>query len=133
MRLWQMPSLAVVLAAALLSTLSYSQTAPPVANIYTQEMHPTTNYGTGAAINSLSLQNGANNGNVYIQFSLAGIPVDASVQKATLQLYVNQVLGPGSFDVYPVSYTHLSFAFCSFRYPERWRKRRILILTRLRA
>jgi hypothetical protein len=103
MRLWRMPSLAVFFAAALFSTHSYSQSAPPVANAYTQEMHPSTVYGSGAAINSLTLQTGANNGNVYIQFSLAGLPVDASIQKATLQLYVNQILGPGSFDVYQLN------------------------------
>ncbi len=100
MRLWRMPQLAVVVAAAVLSTHSDAQSAPPVANTYTQEMHPVTVYGSGAAINYLTLQTGVNNGNVYIQFGLAGVPANASVQKATLQLYVNQVLSPGSFDVY---------------------------------
>jgi hypothetical protein len=98
-----MPFLAVVLAAIVLSTHGYAQSAPPVANAYTQEMHPATVYGSGAAIAYLMLQTGTNNGNVYIQFSLADIPAEASVQKATLQLYVNQVLGPGNFDVYQLN------------------------------
>jgi hypothetical protein len=98
-----MPFLAVVLAATVLSTHGYAQSAPPVANAYNQEMHPATVYGSGAAIAYLMLQTGTNNGNVYIQFSLADIPAEASVQKATLQLYVNQVLGPGNFDVYQLN------------------------------
>jgi hypothetical protein len=99
MRLRQ-TALAVTLAATLLSTHAYAQSAPPVANTYSQETHPSTVFGAGGAIPFLSLQTGTNNGNVYIQFSLQGIPANASVQKATLQLYVNQVLGAGSFDVY---------------------------------
>ena len=100
MRLCQKPSFAVFLVAILLSTHSGAQSAPPVANTYSQENHPSAVFGTGGAISFLTLQSGANNGNVYIQFSLEGIPANASVQKATLQLYVNQVLGTGSFDVY---------------------------------
>jgi hypothetical protein len=100
MRFWRKPSIAVVLAATLLSTHAYAQSAPPVANTYSQETHPSTVFGAGEGIAFLSLHSGANNGNVYIQFSLEGIPANASVQKATLQLYVNQVLGAGSFDVY---------------------------------
>jgi hypothetical protein len=114
MRVWQKPSIAVVLAATLLSTHTYAQSAPPAANTYTQEVHPTTVYGAGASIDSLTLQAGANNENVYIQFSLEGIPANASVQKATLQLYVNQVLGAGSFDVYELdsawSQSNLTYA-----------------------
>jgi hypothetical protein len=93
-------ALAVAITAALLATYGHAQSAPPAANTYTKEMHPSTIYGAGGAIASLDLQTGANNGNVYLQFSLEGIPPNASVQKATLQLYVNQVLGAGSFDVF---------------------------------
>jgi hypothetical protein len=98
-----MLALAVAFSTALLSAHSDAQSAPPVANTYTQQMHPSTVYGTGAAISYLTLQTGVNNGNVYIQFNLAGIPADASVQKATLQLYVSQVLGAGSFDIYQLN------------------------------
>jgi hypothetical protein len=103
MRLRQTPALTVVFIAALLSIHGHAQSAPPSANAYTQQMNPTTVYGAGASIDFLALQAGNNTGAVYIQFSLAGIPANASVQKATLQLYVNQVLGPGSFDVYQLN------------------------------
>ena len=103
MQYQKMRILAVVLAAALLSTYSVAQSAPPISNTYTQELHPSTNYGSGLPINNLTLQTGNNVGNVYLQFNLAEIPTNASIQKATLQLYVNQVLGPGSFDVYELN------------------------------
>ena len=99
MRLRQ-TALAVTFLAALLAIQSHAQSAPPVANTYSLEMHPSTVFGAGGAIPSLTLQTGANNGNIYIQFSLEGVPANASVQQATLQLYVSQVLGAGSFDVY---------------------------------
>ncbi len=103
MRHWRLPALALTFSTALLSTQSYAQSAPPVANSFTQEMHPSTVYGAGASVSSLTLQTGSNTGNIYLQFSLAAIPADATVQKATLQLYVNQVLGAGSFDVYELN------------------------------
>ena len=99
----RMRVLAVTVAAALLSTHGVAQSAPPIANAYTQELHPSANYGSGLPVDSLTLQTGSNVGNVYLQFSLADIPAGASIQKATLQLYVNQVLGPGSFDVYQLN------------------------------
>jgi hypothetical protein len=103
MRIWRQPPFALVLASALFSAYSFSQSAPPSANTFTQEMHSSTVYGTGAPIASLDLQSGPNTGNVYIQFNLANLPAEASVQKATLQLYVSQVLGAGSFDVYQLN------------------------------
>jgi hypothetical protein len=88
----------------MLSSRCVAQSAPPVANTYTQQIHPNTVYGAGAsAIAYLTLQTGTNVGDVYIQFSLADIPAEANIQKATLQLYVNQVLGPGTFDVYQLN------------------------------
>jgi hypothetical protein len=103
MRLNQAPALAVIFATALLSINSHAQSAPPAANGYTEQLNPTTVYGTGSTIDFLALEAGSNTGDVYIQFSLEDIPAGASVQKATLQLYVNQVLGAGSFDVYQLN------------------------------
>ena len=103
MRLWRTSTLFWAFASALLFTNCSAQTAPPVANTYTQQLHPNTVYGAGGSIGFLTLQTGNNNGEVYIQFNLAGIPANASIQKATLQLYVNQVLGPGTFDVYQLN------------------------------
>jgi len=103
MGLRQVPALAVILATALLSIYSHAQSAPPTANGYTQQASPNAVDGTGGAMDFLGLQAGSNAREVFIQFNLADIPAGASVQKATLQLYVNQVLAPGSFDVYQLN------------------------------
>src|SRR5208337_2398137 len=58
----------------------------------------TTNYG-GAV--SLVLQPGSNH--AYIRFDLSTLPPNASINKATLRLFVNAVTTDGSFDVYQVN------------------------------
>ena len=103
MGLRQVPALAVILATALLSIYSHAQSAPPTANGYTQQASPNAVDGTGGAMDFLGLQAGSNAREVFIQFNLADIPAGASVQKATLQLYVNLVIDPGTFDVYQVN------------------------------
>ena len=92
--------LASCLFVSLLSSLAYSQAAPPSADTMTLSSMPTKNYGSYTA---LFVQTGSAGSNSYIQFDLATLPVPAVVQKATLRLYVNQVTTAGSFDVYQLN------------------------------
>ena len=76
--------------------LSMAQ-APPSADSMTVSWHPTQNFGASTI---LAVQGGVSS---LIQFNLSGIPANASVQKASLRLYVDAVQTPGAFDVFPVT------------------------------
>src|SRR5208283_3687036 len=82
----------------LCSLSALAQSAPPNADTDTSHTAPTTNYG-GAV--SLVLQPGSNH--AYIRFDLSTLPPNASINKATLLLFVNAVITDGSFDVYQVN------------------------------
>jgi hypothetical protein len=95
---WQgrvLATLSVVLLSALSVNL-FAQ-APPTSDTFVSSGYPTTNFG---AVNSLAVSAGSTS---YIQFNLSGIPAGASVSKATLRLYVDLVVKPGSFDLYQVN------------------------------
>jgi len=95
---WQgrvLAKLSVVLLSALSVNL-FAQ-APPTSDTFVSSGYPTTNFG---AVNSLAVSAGSTS---YIQFNLSGIPAGASVSKATLRLYVDLVVKPGSFDLYQVN------------------------------
>src|SRR5271157_4673874 len=85
-------------AVLLMSLSALAQSAPPSADTDTSHTSPATNYG-GAV--SLVLQPGSNN--AYLRFNLSTLPSNASIDKATLRLFVNSVTTPGSFDVYQVN------------------------------
>jgi hypothetical protein len=85
-----------VLAVAMFATTTQAQ-APPSADTYVSSSTPKTNYGFSPI---LVVQPGTT---TFIQFNLAALPTAASVNKATLRLYVDGVLTGGSFDVFPVN------------------------------
>ena len=84
------------LVSALLS-VSMAAQAPPSADTFVARANPAANYGSAPF---LAVQGGAT---TYVQFDLSSLPERASIAKATLRLYVNSVLAPGSFDVYQVN------------------------------
>jgi hypothetical protein len=71
--------------------------APPSADTFVSSATPKTNYGASPV---LVVQSGTT---TFIQFNLSALPAGASVNKATLRLYVDGVLMSGSFDVFPVN------------------------------
>jgi hypothetical protein len=75
------------------TTTSYAQITP-LADAYTNTADPTTNYGAKTLLDV----DGATQ-ITYIQFNLASIPTTASINQATLKLYVNGVTTDGSFNV----------------------------------
>ena len=100
MPLRRLTLVAVAIAATLFSTLSYGQATPPVADTLTYSNNPNTNYGSYTA---LFVQKGSITSSSYIKFNLATLPAGATVSKATLRLFVNQVAANGSFDVYQLN------------------------------
>ena len=85
---------------ALLSIVLFSPfclaQAPPSADAYVTNLHPAANFGNSAL---LPVQDGTTS---YLRLNLGGFPASANVSKATLRLYVNAVVAPGSFDVYQI-------------------------------
>jgi len=88
--------LAALLLLAILPSNAVAQ-APPSADTYVSSSSPKTNYGVSPI---LVVQPGTT---TFIQFSLSALPTGASVNKATLRLYVDGVITAGSFDVFPVN------------------------------
>lgn len=75
--------------------LSASAQAPPSADTMVLTSKPGQNFGASSI---LAVQKGTTS---LIQFNLSGVPAAASIQKATLRLYVDAVQTPGTFDVFP--------------------------------
>ncbi len=86
----------VRLTISLLSIAAMGQ-APPNADTYVSSLRPDANFGSSPI---LAVQEGTT---TYVRFDLSSFPDSANLSKATLRLYVNSVLRPGSFDVYPVN------------------------------
>lgn len=70
---------------------------PPSADSMIVSGHPAQNFGESGI---LAVQNGITS---LIQFNLAGVPANVTLQKATLRLYVDAVVAPGAFDVFPLT------------------------------
>ena len=68
----------------------------PSADTFVSASNPNLNYGTSPI---LVVQPGSV---VYMKFNLVPLPTGASVQRATLRLYVDVLVSPGIFDVFPV-------------------------------
>ena len=85
-----------LVALVLLSPAIALAQAPPAADSILVSSRPTQNYGSSSI---LAVQNGSTS---LIQFNLSGIPANASLQKASLRLYVDAVQTPGAFDVYAI-------------------------------
>jgi hypothetical protein len=81
----------------LISGCLFGQATPPSADTFVSSLTPRANYGPSII---LVVQQGANS---YLQFNLSALPVGAHVSKATLRLFVDGVLRPGSFDVYQLN------------------------------
>lgn len=73
-----------------------AQQAPPNADTFALSATPKTNYGPAPL---LPVTKGAT---TFIRFNLSGLPVNATVSKASLRLYVDAVTGAGTFDVFEV-------------------------------
>jgi hypothetical protein len=74
-----------------------AQSAPPTGDTYSNSAKPTANYGSATI---LAVNTGSK---TYIQINLSTLPAGASVNKATLRLYVDAVVTGGSFDVYQLN------------------------------
>jgi len=85
------------LLAVLLFTLSLLAQAPPSADTFVSSATPKLNYGPSII---LAVAPGTNS---YVKFNLSGIPIGASISKATLRLYVDAVGKNGIFDVYQLN------------------------------
>jgi Collagen triple helix repeat (20 copies)/Stigma-specific protein, Stig1 len=96
MQLRRLAILAVA-TSCLLSTFSFGQSAPPVADTFSFNGHPNQNYGSQP---SFVVQQGANS---YLKFSLATLPTGVSVSKATLRVYIDAVAANGQLDVYQLN------------------------------
>jgi hypothetical protein len=86
----------VLFAAVLTLTAQGFGQAPPSADSYVTDVYPAANDGSSQI---LPVQHGTTS---YIQFDLSGFPPSTAVSKATLRLYVNAVVAPGTFDAYVV-------------------------------
>ena len=82
----------------LLSSVVLAQSAPPSADTYSSHNATGINYGSAVL---LAVQTGGNNS--YLQFNLSSVPTGATVNKATLRLYVDALVTNGSFDVYQLN------------------------------
>src|SRR5207245_5428271 len=82
---------------ALVSSLSLTQATPPSADTFVSSAFPTRNYVLSTI---LIVQPGVTS---YLRFNLATLPTGASVNKATLRLYVDAVAKSGTFDVYQLN------------------------------
>src|ERR1700719_809996 len=87
-------------AVLLLSSAVLAQSAPPSADTYSNSSHNDTGVNYGSAI-LLVVQTGGNNS--YLQFNLSTVPTGATVNKATLRLFVDALVTSGSFDVYQLN------------------------------
>ena len=84
----------------MLSSLSFGQSASPVGDVLTYSNNPNTNYGS---YTSLFVQKGSVTSSSYLKFNLNTLPAGASVSKATLRSFVDQVAASGSFDVFQLN------------------------------
>ena len=89
----QVQSAAVFLFLAFFCVKVYAQITPS-GDSYTNTATPTTNYGSKPLLDV-----DATSQVTYIRFDLSSIPSGASVNQATLKLYVNSVTTAGSFNV----------------------------------
>ena len=89
-------NLFAALALALCASTSSLAQAPPSADAYVTTAQPSANFGSSSL---LAVQAGTTS---YVRFNLGALPANASIAKATLRLYVNAVVAPGSFDVHQV-------------------------------
>ncbi len=88
------PAVCAVLTLLVLASPFTQAQITPLGDSFTNTADPTTNYGANILLNV----DGAK-AITYIQFNLASIPATATINQATLKLYVNSVTTAGSFNV----------------------------------
>jgi hypothetical protein len=93
LRLWFVTSLCVVL----FSSGAFAQSAPPLADTFTNSAQASKNFGSQG---SLAVQLGSTS---FLKFSLASVPSGVTIKKATLRLFVDAVTKNGTFDVYQLN------------------------------
>ena len=81
----------------ILFTVPVLAQVPPSGDTYVSSSFAKTNFGSGI---SLVVAPGTNS---FVQFNLSGIPAGASINKASLRLFVDAVGAKGSFDVYELN------------------------------
>lgn len=86
----------LLLLSLLLASLGVFGQAPPMADTFSFSGQPTKNFGS---FPTLILENGTT---AYLKFNLGVLPANASINKATLRLYVDSVAQNGTFDVYEI-------------------------------
>ena len=89
-------TMAAILAALSCTTCTARAQAPPRADTFVSSNAPARNFGSEPL---LAVQAGTTS---YVQFNLASLPAGATVNKATLRLYVDISTQAGSFDVYEI-------------------------------
>src|SRR5882724_9629871 len=82
---------------ALISSVSPGQATPPSADTFVSSAVPSHNFGNSTI---LAVQPGATS---YLRFNLATLPAGATVNKASLRLYVDAAIMGGTFDVYQLN------------------------------
>src|SRR3974390_820162 len=89
-------SLATLAVCLAVSLTSFAQAAAPSANTFII-LNSSSNYGgsNGLAVSPTNL--------TFIQFDFSWLPQSASVNKATLRLFLDNITANGSFDVYQVN------------------------------
>ena len=80
----------------LLSQAGWAQ-APPNADTFATSVNPTQNFGSSG---SLAVQQ---NSVAYMRFTLSTVPTGASVTKATLRVFVDFLVTPGTVDAYQLN------------------------------
>ena len=71
--------------------------APPNADTFATSVNPTQNFGSSG---SLPVQP---NSVAYLRFTLSTVPTGATVTKATLRVFVDSVVTPGTMDAYQLN------------------------------
>lgn len=90
----------LAVAVLLLSSVALAQSAPPSADTYSNAGKNSTGFNYGTATLLVVQTNGSNS---YLQFNLSTVPAGATINKATLRLFVDAMVTPGSFDVYQLN------------------------------
>src|SRR5262249_46286996 len=87
---------AMLCSASLFAPAALFAQAPPAYDTFSYSAQPNRNFG---AYPILLVQKGATS---YLEFNLSALPVNASVSKATLRLYVDSVGQSGRLDAYEI-------------------------------
>ena len=94
-RRWAAGAVRLAMFAAIATPCLIAQ-APPSADTFVVSQSASKNYGAWPQLGVMP------GGPTFIRFDLSGVPANATITKAVVRLYVDQVTQPGSFDIYEV-------------------------------